>query len=155
MLLLCQRLDPLNGMANCPGYHGYERVWEHINHEDLGFFQLYFSKKDTESLRRPLWSWFMVFNICVCRSWEMSQRGNSLWAREESSMQSLSAGCFCCWMCVLVENSKVSGGTDLGIPNIIWIFTHFLHLFIIKVCSVTSVDINVWNGNVELEGFIA
>lgn len=26
MLLLCQRLEPLNGMANCPGYHGYERV---------------------------------------------------------------------------------------------------------------------------------
>lgn len=24
--LLCQGLDPLNGMANCPGYHGYERV---------------------------------------------------------------------------------------------------------------------------------
>lgn len=102
MLHLCQRLDPLNGMANCPGYHGYERVWEHINHEDLGFFLFYFSKKDTESLRRPLWSWFMVFNICVCRSWEMSLRGKSLWAGGESSVESLSAHCFCCWMCVFL-----------------------------------------------------
>lgn len=42
--LLCQSLDPLNGMANCPGYHGYERVCEHINHEDLGFFLFYFPK---------------------------------------------------------------------------------------------------------------
>lgn len=39
--LYVRGLDPLNGMANCPGYHGYERVWEHINHKDLGFFLFY------------------------------------------------------------------------------------------------------------------
>lgn len=100
--LYVRGLDPLNGMANCPGYHGYERVWEHINHKDLGFFLFYFffsSKKDTEPLSRPLWSWFTAFNISACRSWEMSVRGKSLWAREESSVQSVSAHCFCSWVC--------------------------------------------------------
>lgn len=43
---LCRRLDPLNGRANCPGYHGYESVGEHINHKDLGFsFSFIFTLK--------------------------------------------------------------------------------------------------------------
>lgn len=58
ILPLCRSLDPLNGMANCPGYHGYEKVWEHINHKDLGFSFSFTlppkkKKKETESLRRP------------------------------------------------------------------------------------------------------
>lgn len=42
LVLFCQVPDALKGMANCPGYHGCEGVWEHIIQEDLSFFPFHF-----------------------------------------------------------------------------------------------------------------
>lgn len=99
ILPLCWRLDPLNGMANCPGYHGYEKVGEHINHKDLGFsFSFIFTpKKESESPRRPFMKLiYDVQYLCVYQGspWITAEQqevckkaafvvGNSLCGKEE------------------------------------------------------------------------
>lgn len=66
-------------MANCPGYHGYEKVWEHINHKDLGFsFSFIFPLPkrhripETSLYEADLWC-----SISVCAS------GKQLWIEWE------------------------------------------------------------------------
>lgn len=108
MLLLCQRLDLLNGMANCPGYHGYERVREHINHEDLGFFLSFFlfsSKR--QNLSDVLYEADLWCSISAC--WDHGKwRGKvTVYTRREIGVCSLSQRPVVV-ECVLGKNTKLA-----------------------------------------------
>lgn len=157
--LYVRGLDPLNGMANCPGYHGYERVWEHINHKDLGFFLFYFfffPPKKTQNRSVVLYEADLRRSISV-------RVDHGKWAWEVRVYErGKRAACSLCQRtafvleCVFVGNGKVSEGLEFMLINCaVWIvfifFIHFLHWSTWKVCAVTWVGINVWKGAPELQ----
>lgn len=108
-------------MANCPGYHGYEKVWEHINQEDLGFLSLLFFPlpKKHRIPETPLYEADLWCSISVCGSekqlWIAGEQqevcvkaafvvGNNLcWKRRINECQHVSSPDFCSEMSTFVS----------------------------------------------------